>query len=99
MGYQSNTELRRQIEEPYWEIFEGTGYPPTTLILPFGVVEGPDGLVDQRIFDICEELGIDWVVGIANGKEIQGFSPFYVGRIGHGKGVDITLAYLENSFE
>jgi len=99
LPWQTDVELRRQIEEPYQEILLNTGYRPETLILPFGVMEGPEGQVDERIFKVSEELGIRWVVGIAGGKGISGDPPYYVGRIGPGKTVETTLMYLKNSFK
>jgi hypothetical protein len=90
----SDQNLRHQIEEPYNEILEKTGIAPVSLILPFG-----RGEEDPRIQEICTELNIKFIVGIAGGKEFSGTPPFYVGRIAPGNSAEQTITYLENSFE
>jgi peptidoglycan/xylan/chitin deacetylase (PgdA/CDA1 family) len=73
---------------------------PTTLILPFGDYwRGRENVeIDERIPEICRELGIIWIVGIKGGKEFQGKPPYYVGRIPPAKDAKTTLAWLEGSF-
>jgi hypothetical protein len=98
----SDTELREQIEENYNEIKMHTGVIPKTLILPFGSIHNPvTGELDKRIFDICNELDIVWVVGISGGKSFGGVEqspPYYIGRIPPGKDAQTTKLYLQNSF-
>lgn len=88
----TDKNLRYQIKETYDEILDATGKAPVSLILPYGKM-------DQRIFEVCAELGIKWVVGIDDGKQFTGKSPFYVGRIPPGGAADITMKYLANSFK
>lgn len=95
----TNDELRYQIEETYYEILEHTGEAPKTLILPFGSIDNPQtDEPDQRIFDICRELGIVWIVGIQGGKSFEGEGPFLIGRIPPHPSAEITVDNLEKSF-
>jgi peptidoglycan/xylan/chitin deacetylase (PgdA/CDA1 family) len=95
-------ELRSEIENPYQQILKHTGIAPQTLILPFGNISKPgEDQPDQRIIDLCKELGIRWIVGIADGKQFtaQGSGPFYVGRILPSVLVSDTALSLKNSFK
>jgi len=96
----SEATLRYQIKEPYDEILEATGKAPVSLILPYGIVtKKGTGEMDQRIFQVCKELKIRWVVGVGGGRQFRGESPFYVGRMSPGKTAGITMKYLANFFK
>jgi hypothetical protein len=91
--------LRYQIEEAHNKILDATGKAPVSLILPYGIVAKKETKkIDQRIMEVCAELGIKWVVGIWSGKEFSGKSPFYVGRLAPGETVGITMKNLASLF-
>jgi hypothetical protein len=92
-------QLRYQIEETYQEILEATEVRPITLILPFGSINKPGtDEHDERIYDICRELGILYIVGIPQGKSFEGEPPFFVGRIPPAKIAPTTINWLNSSF-
>jgi len=99
LPFLTDRELRFQIKETYEEIANATGKSPNSLILPYGNVNSKLGGTDRRIFDVCKELGIWWVVGIPGGKQISGSPPYFAGRVGPGRTEQITMEYLANSFD
>jgi peptidoglycan/xylan/chitin deacetylase (PgdA/CDA1 family) len=95
----SETNLRYQIKEAYSKILKATGKAPVSLILPYGIVANSKTKeIDQRIFKVCAELGIKWVVGIWSGREFSGKSPFYVGRLNPAEAAGITMKNLVSFF-
>jgi len=85
--------IREQIQDSTFMIAEATGQPVTTLILPFG--NGLTGKMDAvahekirpEIKQVCQELGIQMVVGLSEGRGIVGpdnannnSDVWYVGR-------------------
>jgi len=72
--------LREDISYVQQRVYENIGVYPQTLILPGGNYSN-----DRRIDRFCEEMGIQFIVGIATGgfnPWIQGPGPYYVGRAG-----------------
>jgi len=102
----TDKQLKEEIEVSYKLIERNIGKPPVSIILPFGIIERKDGETegengfDNRIFEICKDLGIWWIVGIKDGKNISGKPPYYVGRIPPSSDHDAntTLNLLNGSF-
>jgi len=93
-------EIKYEIMDNYLKvkgITEKAGVPPPeTLILPYGTGQG-----NKKVIEVCECLGINFIVGIAEGRTIEGKPPFYVGRVApyaDTEKVNETLDLLESSF-
>jgi peptidoglycan/xylan/chitin deacetylase (PgdA/CDA1 family) len=77
--------LRVEIVDSAKMIEDGIGITPATLIAPYANVGYSQGKYDYRIFKVAAEAKLDFVVGMAHGRYINGDqAPFYVGRVGIG---------------
>jgi peptidoglycan/xylan/chitin deacetylase (PgdA/CDA1 family) len=78
--------LQSEIVDSAKMIGDGIDQSPGSLIAPYADVRLPNGQMDQRIFDLAKQAGLDFVVGMAQGRHITGdeMPPYYLGRVGVG---------------
>jgi peptidoglycan/xylan/chitin deacetylase (PgdA/CDA1 family) len=83
---QKEDVLRSEIVDSAKMIADGIGQPPISLILPYASARLPNGQMDKRIFDLADEAGLEFVVGMAQGRHVASDEPppYYVGRVGVG---------------
>ncbi|MCC7206588.1 MAG: polysaccharide deacetylase family protein [Anaerolineae bacterium] len=93
-------EMREEIAGSAAMLADGLGAHPVSLIVPYGDVYTPERfrIFDQRIFDAALEAGLDFVVGIVQGRTIPPDmpAPYYVGRVGVGVDSFQTRWWLEH---
>jgi hypothetical protein len=78
-------KLRVEIVDSARMIEDGIGIAPLSLIAPYANVGYSNGKYDERIFKVCSEAKLDFVVGMAHGRHLNSeLPPYYVGRIGIG---------------
>lgn len=96
-------EMRDEIVVSAHMLADGLGVRPTSLIAPYGdvYVSGHFRVFDQRIFDAALEAGLDFVVGIVQGRTIapEMRAPYYVGRVGVGVDSFQTRWWLEHFYD
>lgn len=97
---ETTDEVREEIMGSAAMLADALGVPPVSLIVPYGDVYVPDRfrVFDQRIFDAALEAGLDFVVGIVQGRTIPPDmqAPYYVGRVGVGVDAFQTSWWLEH---
>lgn len=79
--------LRAEIVDSAQMLEDGLDQKASSLIVPYANLTSPEtGKMDERIFTISREAGLDFVVGMALGRHIgMGEQPpYYLGRVGVG---------------
>ncbi len=79
--------LRAEIVDSAKMLEDGLDQKPTSLIVPYANLTLPaTGKIDERIFAVSREAGLDFVVGMVLGRHIGVGEqpPYYLGRVGVG---------------
>ena len=92
----SKEQLRNEFRESAKRIEDGVGEAPVTLIVPFGDIYSGNLYqeTDKRIFEVANEAGYKFVVGIGGGRRIEGDPPYYFGRAVPDISAQVTLQRL-----
>ncbi|MCC7448868.1 MAG: polysaccharide deacetylase family protein [Anaerolineae bacterium] len=91
--------LRAEIVDSAKMLEDGLDQKPTSLIVPYANLTSLEtGQMDERIFTVSREAGLDFVVGMVLGRRIGAGNqpPYYLGRVGVGVDAVQTGYWLEH---